>query len=243
MAVNTLSQCLHIVSRSTAEHAGLKFYFTGLPCANGHYALRRTKRRCCTTCEAEYRAENRLEIAQYKREYHVKNSKKLCERSRKWLSENREYASERSRKHYLANKHRYAGWREKWKQRNPGRSAEISKIWREENRESSLQKSREWKKANKVKVLAMNRNRRSLNRKAEGAHGHSDVLAIHARQKGRCANCNVKVKDNYHVDHVVPLARGGSNWPSNLQILCPACNMSKGAKDPIVWRQMNGMLL
>ena len=34
----------------------------------------------------------------------------------------------------------------------------------------------------------------------------------------------------YHVDHIVPIAEGGKHEPSNLQIVSPAYNLSKGAK-------------
>jgi 5-methylcytosine-specific restriction endonuclease McrA len=32
------------------------------------------------------------------------------------------------------------------------------------------------------------------------------------------------------VDHIVPLAKGGSDRPSNLQLLCAVCNRKKGSK-------------
>jgi len=35
-----------------------------------------------------------------------------------------------------------------------------------------------------------------------------------------------------HVDHIVPLAQGGTNDITNFQALCPKCNLSKGAKMP-----------
>jgi 5-methylcytosine-specific restriction endonuclease McrA len=37
------------------------------------------------------------------------------------------------------------------------------------------------------------------------------------------------------VDHVVPLAKGGIESITNLQILCETCNLKKGSKlDPAV---------
>ena len=46
-----------------------------------------------------------------------------------------------------------------------------------------------------------------------------------------CIYCGCRLDDNFHVDHIIPLTREGtSNWPSNLQLLCPSCNPSKGAK-------------
>jgi 5-methylcytosine-specific restriction endonuclease McrA len=34
-----------------------------------------------------------------------------------------------------------------------------------------------------------------------------------------------------HIDHIVPLAKGGKNELDNLQLLCGKCNLKKGAKD------------
>ncbi|NVB39640.1 HNH endonuclease [Pseudenhygromyxa sp. WMMC2535] len=32
------------------------------------------------------------------------------------------------------------------------------------------------------------------------------------------------------VDHIIPRARGGNGSPENGQVLCPSCNLKKGAK-------------
>lgn len=42
---------------------------------------------------------------------------------------------------------------------------------------------------------------------------------------------------------IVPLAKGGSDGPENIQLLCAPCNRRKSAKDPIVFMQENGFLL
>jgi hypothetical protein len=34
-----------------------------------------------------------------------------------------------------------------------------------------------------------------------------------------------------HVDHIVPISRGGKTEPKNLQTLCAECNLSKGTKE------------
>lgn len=66
-----------------------------------------------------------------------------------------------------------------------------------------------------------------------GTHAAADVRAQYKRQKGRCFYCDEKVGKKYHVDHVTPLVKKGSNGPENLVISCPTCNLSKGAQHPM----------
>lgn len=64
-----------------------------------------------------------------------------------------------------------------------------------------------------------------------GAPGHftaMEWLEIQDKQKGLCALCGEKKK--LTVDHIVPLARGGSNYASNIQGLCINCNSKKWVK-------------
>lgn len=62
-------------------------------------------------------------------------------------------------------------------------------------------------------------------------------------QRYRCAVCKDRLNRNYHVDHIIPLAKGGKHEPSNVQLLCPTCNVRKSAKDPIRFMREMGYLL
>lgn len=46
-----------------------------------------------------------------------------------------------------------------------------------------------------------------------------------------CSCCGAKAgpEVRLHVDHIVPLAKGGSNEITNLQVLCDSCNLGKGS--------------
>ncbi|WP_161599833.1 HNH endonuclease [Roseibium sediminis] len=60
--------------------------------------------------------------------------------------------------------------------------------------------------------------------------------AVFHRDKGRCVLCKVDLtrqfsqKAKIHYDHIVPLARGGMNCVTNLQLTCSGCNTSKGGR-------------
>jgi HNH endonuclease len=60
--------------------------------------------------------------------------------------------------------------------------------------------------------------------------------AVFHRDRGMCATCNtdlttlISVANTEHYDHVIPLAEGGVNDVTNLQLLCSDCNLRKGRK-------------
>lgn len=132
-------------------------------------------------------------------------------------------------------------------ERNKARVKAKRAEWYRANAERLREKARaygpEWRKANPEKHAARERNRRARKRAAEGSHTVDDIAAIRASQKDRCAYCRAKLHGKGDVDHITPLVKGGSNWPSNLQILCEFCNGSKGSKDPIDFMQGRGLLL
>lgn len=60
--------------------------------------------------------------------------------------------------------------------------------------------------------------------------------AVFHRDKGRCVFCKtdltntVAQNNKLHFDHIVPLALGGTNCVTNLQLSCETCNLGKGAR-------------
>lgn len=98
---------------------------------------------------------------------------------------------------------------------------------------------RNWRKEYNQRPLIRAKNhvsrsaRRAFLRSARGSHTAEQIQEQYARQKGKCYYCQVKVPcSRYHVDHVIPLTRDGSNDIGNLVIACPSCNLSKHNKLP-----------
>ena len=63
-----------------------------------------------------------------------------------------------------------------------------------------------------------------------------DILC---RDGFRCQICGATQQDGYklHVDHIVPVSKGGRTEPGNLRTLCERCNMGKSDK---IERVMHG---
>lgn len=53
---------------------------------------------------------------------------------------------------------------------------------------------------------------------------------MYVDQDGRCIYCACSLESSFHIDHIMPVIKGGSSDKSNLQLLCPTCNLSKGPK-------------
>ena len=54
---------------------------------------------------------------------------------------------------------------------------------------------------------------------------------LYKDQKGTCKRCKRKKDlEDMQLDHIKPLARGGSNEDNNFQILCGRCNRKKSDK-------------
>lgn len=187
-----------------------------------------------------YREANREKCIEDCREYRRKNPGKAAADSKRWREENPKASVESQRKYRHANKEkRYATYL-KWQAENMERVREIGRegYWR--NREVRLERVRRHRLNNPMAVRATAHKMRARRSRVKGAHTAADLSKQYDTQRGRCWWCGKHVGDTYHVDHVIPISRGGSNNPENLVIACPSCNMRKHARLPHEW---NGRLL
>lgn len=248
-----------VISRKDAKAAGLSHYFTGKPCCRGHYANRLVSIGKCVECNkvqmAGWRSKNKDRWKEISRASYGRHGIK---HRRAFLARHPERAKDIDRRYRLRNierirargrarvrnvdvkKAREAAKR--WKLRNPERAKELRRLRRLARIEHFRAMDREYAKRNPLVTRAKNAARAARKKGAEGRYSADDVNALFKAQKGKCAYCKRKLK-SFHVDHIVPLARGGNNWPSNLQICCPSCNSSKGARDPIDFARQMGFML
>lgn len=206
---------MKVISRKEARLLGLKRFFTGVPCPRGHVADRGVVNGTCTEC-----------ISEKNRERAARNKLLLGD-----TRSPREIAVANGYTNYFTGKPCGNGHIDE-RRTSDAKCRSCIKI---KNRIKNVNR----KDYMKAFIAAAQAKRRC----AVGVFSKSDVVKKLEQQKFKCVACNTNIKKTYHVDHIVPLARGGTNWPSNIQCLCPQCNLSKNAKDPIKWAQENGRLL
>ncbi len=104
--------------------------------------------------------------------------------------------------------------------------------WRHENRDKVKTYNKRSYVSNPEPYRTASRKRSARIRKAEGTVTTSEwelVLDIYGHQ---CAYCGVNT-DPLTMDHVIPIARGGTHTADNVVPACKGCNSSK--KDRMPW--------
>jgi len=88
---------------------------------------------------------------------------------------------------------------------------------------------------NKVKSVRSLKKRAQRELDADGAYSENDIEKLFEIQNGRCFYCMCNLHSNsqrkFSIDHLVPLFKGGSNWPLNLVLSCKSCNSRKSWKE------------
>lgn len=226
------------------EYPATTEYFAPSPkCKFGLYSY-------CRMCHREksriYRESHRDEDIARQRRFRQEHLEECRTREREYARAHREQSNARVKKWRQENPERV---RDSWKAyyaANADKRREASSKWFYENLERSRQTRKDYyqrvkhQDQHKQVALSAYRNRKARKRSAQGSHSADDVALLLRSQKGLCWWCGKPVDQTYHVDHRIPLARGGSNAPENLCISCPTCNLRKNDKLPQEW---NGRLL
>lgn len=152
-------------------------------------------------------------------------------------------ARECARKYREADPQRHRDSSRKWAAANRDKVRENNSNWYKANKDWAAEQNRNWQKVNPEKRKVINQNRRAKVRASGGKLSSNIVQTLMALQKGKCACCGKSLKQGHHLDHIIPIALGGTNTDGNVQLLTPKCNLSKGAKHPVDYMRTKGKLI
>lgn len=186
--------------------------------------------------------ENPEKVSAYKAKHAEANREYNAQRAREYRANNPEKRRQTVKAWAAANPERIAEIQARYRQRNAALRAERFRAYRQANPEKVSEGMKRWRQENKDKCRVYEANRRA--QKRGGSLSPDVVQNLMRLQRGKCACCHKDLgKSGYHLDHIMPLAKGGTNTDDNVQLLCPACNLSKHAKHPVDFMQQMGFLL
>jgi hypothetical protein len=215
-------------------------------------------RDCSKIAGAVYRTANPEKLKQYQVTYRKNNPDKLKDRkaadylkraeeikkkSADWYSANKERASVRGKKRYSENADAIKQRVEKYRLANPEKIKLDQAKYRLKNKNKAKEYFAEWRAKNPESFKQYRRNRRARIKASAGKLSRGLEKKLLKLQNGKCACCKQSLGDDYHMDHIMPLALGGSNTDDNIQLLRAKCNRSKSAKHPVDFMQERGYLL
>lgn len=198
-----------IITRSEAKAKGLLRYFTGAQCKHGHIEERSVSSGTCMACQRRMTKamrsteSGRERVAKSKRESRARHADKIREYAKQYRAENAGEHSERFRRwHETASKDPFYR----------ARKAAATRRWSAENKDRA-------RLADSVK--------RARRRGAKpDDFGELDRFVIEeAFELARRREEQTGIK--WHVDHMIPLSRGGAHAWHNIQVIPAEVNLWK----------------
>lgn len=209
----------------------------------------------CGSTEFSDRGDCRPCKREYDKVYRAENKAKVAAAKKKAYEAKSDYYIQKSKSTYETNKPSILSKMKEYRGKNRVEVLQVKKAYRETNKEKIAKFEKEYYEKNKEKV-----NLRSKNYRAENPH-----VSVNAKAKRRsrigddklsrgiftkllleqrclCNGCGKELgteRKFVHVDHILPLSKGGRNIDDNVQLLCARCNQTKSAKHPEAWKPQN----
>lgn len=208
-----------------------------------HYGYERrggAPRKTCSKC-----CQEKLQ-ARRSREYYLENVKnnpelyrEIKDRANRRYRENKEQLKAQAREYYHKNKDKesFSNRRRKYRKENAEQIREYRAKYYRENKEFIRLKHKEYRKANSDVIHQQHARRRA---RIMGAFVENvDRGEVLSRDDWTCGICGGEIPKNAlpdsplypHVDHIVPLSRGGKHSYDNVQASHASCNMQKHANE------------
>jgi 5-methylcytosine-specific restriction endonuclease McrA len=187
---------------------------------------------CVLINRAEYRKNHAEEIRLSKKQsyqnnlaknkaksaaYYLVNQEKKKARQSEYRNADKERNKRQKAEYYLRHKEYVKSKRVKWYNANKDKVREWYKVYNQTPKGRAV-------------IVQGRAKRRALLKGCEAI----DCTALITEWRSKIVKCYLCGKtlagNKCHIDHIIPLSKGGKHEPKNIAPTCPFCNMSKGSK-------------
>jgi len=151
---------------------------------------------------------------EYMAEYHKNNKESIALRQKNQRQKDKAAVLERAKQYYQNNK-------------------DLSRQYYQENKDRISKRTKEYMQTLRGKMAGVNKDQTRKARKKNqlGPNPPATEQLVELLQKP-CVYCG---KKSEHIDHIIPLAKGGLHDITNVIGACGRCNKQKGAKHLSEW--------
>jgi 5-methylcytosine-specific restriction endonuclease McrA len=181
---------------------------------------------CIKEYDRSYREENFETMSERLKEYYLNNSKRIKDNRLKRYYDNIETEREYNRE-----------FNKRYHQENKDVIYEKKKIYRQENVEKIKEQKRIYNNSEQGRDVNYKASVKRRSYKYNVDFKPVQRKQLLDRDNWTCKHCGIKVhdrkentSDKANIDHIIPISKGGNSEPSNLQVLCRTCNLSKADK-------------
>jgi hypothetical protein len=180
-----------------------------------------------TSASLAWQRANPNRSRDHKRRYRAENADKISASSRCYREANAEVIAERTRQWQRDNPDKNRAKSKRWRAANPDKSRESVRAWARSNPSSVRNRSRRSYRRNPEKYREFSRRRRACTQATFTVEELDQRMSVFGY---RCWICRGPFEQ---VDHVKPLAAGGTHILANLRPSCKPCNLRKNGVWPL----------
>lgn len=186
----------------------------------------------------QYAEENKEQIALKNKHWRENNKEIITLKQKQRYEDNKEQYALKAKQHREENKESIRLDKKRYRENNKEIIVLKKKRWYEENKEKAKLKAKQWKKTPLGQINNRNANhkRRTITKQGDVTN---DQLKELLESSINCFYCNNPlVLNEIHVDHYIPLAKGGLHTITNLRVACKKCNIQKSDQMPEEFTKM-----
>lgn len=192
----------------------------------------------CRDCTRAYKALHRVQHADRITEYRAGRAEEQRAYMAAWrpgyYAANRDRIAAHQAEYQRANAVTYRRRAAEWVRANPERAAARSREYRRTHLAQVTAQQREWHLRNPERSSATIAARKARKRGADAERIYRSV--VWERDGGTCRLCGIPADPGqWHLEHLVPLSRGGPHTYANVAVSHPACNLAKSTRTLAEW--------
>lgn len=181
----------------------------------------------CSRCLLNQRKSSRLSA---KKQRQNPNKKAKQSRYNKlWFQRNKDKKKKYDKRYYQKHLTKIKKYKKKYYLQNKSKIIQKVKTWIDKNLPKHKFWKTQWNKKNTHILNALNAKRRIKIKTQQKQLTKTEKQQVYEIYK-QCKALNKKTKIEHHVDHIIPISKGGKHHPSNLQILTAKENLHKSSK-------------